>query len=122
MVGTMAKAGIPLPSSITFHYVKSQHFRVVHSDGILGGMTPRGLIHYVVFSERQAIPQSMTQSVGPDGRLGAVTGSAGKEGIVREMEVDVIMDRQNAKTFHEWLGERLAELEATQPEAKKSGD
>src|SRR3989442_6878794 len=45
------------PQDVTFHYIKSSQFRVVHADGIIGGVTPRGLIHIAVFSERPAIPQ-----------------------------------------------------------------
>ncbi len=111
-----------VPNSVTFHYIKSQQFRVVHSDGIIGSVTPRGLIHYVVYSERQAIPQSMTHTLDDGNKVGDVVQSIGKGGIVREMEVDVIMDPQTAKMFHKWLGDRLAALDANKPATSEKGN
>ncbi len=102
----------PLPSTVTFHYVKSSFFRVIHADGIIGCVTPRSLIHYAIFSERQAIPQTITQNISQDGVVGEAVARTGKEGIVREMEADVMMSLEMAKSFHQWLGDRVKELEA----------
>jgi hypothetical protein len=35
----------------------------------------------------------------------------GKEGIIRESEVGIVLDLPVAKVFSEWLRERVAELE-----------
>ena len=43
--------------ALRFFYIKAYNFRVVHVDGVIGGITPKGLLHLAVFSERAAIPQ-----------------------------------------------------------------
>jgi hypothetical protein len=115
----MAETNKP-PSAVTFHYVKANHFRVIHGDGIIGCVTPRALIHFAVFSERQAIPQTMTHTLSPDGKLGEMTSATGKDGIVRELETDVFMNLDTARTFHQWLGERVKELENIVPQPGKN--
>ena len=98
------------PTQLTFHYIKSSQFRVIHVDGMIGGITPRGLLHIAMYSERPAIPQLVVQEVSPEGRLGAEKSRIGKDGVAREVEVDLMFDEEVAKAFHDWLGERLKEL------------
>ena len=107
----MADSNKSSPSSVTFHYSKSSYFRVIHADGIIGCVTPRALIHCAIFSERQAIPQTITQEVSPEGIIGEVTGHTGKEGIVRELEADVLMNLDTAKALHKWIGDRVKEFQ-----------
>jgi hypothetical protein len=97
------------PTSIKFHYIKSAQFRVIHVDGMIGGLTPRAGIHIALYSERPAIPQQTVQALKEDGTLGdeVVDRRVGKEGVVREMEVDAIMDADVARALHAWLGEQL---------------
>lgn len=99
------------PQRLRFHYIKSQSFRVVHVDGALGGVTPRGLIHCAVYSERAAIPQTTEHDLSAEGRLGDVVSQEGKEGIVRELDVDLIMTMQTAIDLRDWLNARIGELE-----------
>jgi len=96
--------------SITFHYLKNPQFRVVHVDGGLGGITPRGLIHFAVYSERPAIPQTQTQAISPEGTLGEPMTAETKEGIVRELDVDLVMTKQTAVEIRDWLDRRIEEL------------
>jgi hypothetical protein len=57
-------------NKISFDYLKSQFFRVLHADGAIGGITPSGCIHCSFYSERQAIPQRQTFMLNEDGSLG----------------------------------------------------
>ena len=41
------------PTRVRFHYLKSQLWRVVHVDGAIGGITPRGMIHAALYSEEE---------------------------------------------------------------------
>src|SRR5262245_56341008 len=100
------------PQRIRFHYIKSNLFRVVHVDGALGSVTPRGLIHCAIYSERAAIPQSTEQDISPEGRLSDVVSREGKEGIVREVDVDLIMTKETAVEIRDWLSARIKELES----------
>ncbi len=100
------------PQEITFHYIKSNHYRVVHADGAWGGITPRGLIQINFYSERQAIAR---QTVHP--LQGETLGEEIRErrqsrnGPVREIEVGAIMDLSSARSLRKWLDEKIGELE-----------
>src|SRR5690348_16275464 len=92
---------------VLFHFVRSQHFRVVHADGAVGAPTPRGLISFSLYSERQVDPDSVVQALLPDGTLSSVTDASGPYGILRELEIGVVMDEASAAAFHQWLGQQL---------------
>ena len=91
------------PKSLKFFYLKNAQFRVVHVDGAIGGITTRGLIHMAVYSERPAIPQAHVQDITPEGTLSQPHDSEGKEGIVRELDVDLMMTKQTAIELRDWL-------------------
>ena len=109
------------PDRVSFHYIKSPQFQAVHVDGAIGGLTPRGLLHAAIYAERVAIPTSTTQPVLADGRLGDEIQSerVGKEGVVRELQVDLMMDLNAAQSLYKWLGDNLSKLEALLKEEKK---
>ena len=88
------------PDAQSTHYIKGQYFRVIHADGAYGGTTQRGYLHATFFNERKAIPREM---IGGD-----VVDTRG--GIVRELEVDVVMDINTAVEFHRWLTRHLETL------------
>jgi hypothetical protein len=102
------------PKRVVFHYIKSTQFRVIHGDGVIGGITPSGLIHFAVYNERPAIPQMVVQRV-EAGRLGEEEQKVGREGIVRELEADVIVSLQLAKGIRDWLSRQIADLERKLP-------
>lgn len=97
-----------LPSSVTQNYIKSQFFRVVHADGAVGGFTPRGGIFMSLFSERAPLPDVTVQAV-ENGQLGQeiIEQRKGSEGIIRELEVGVLMDVNMAESLVAWLQERI---------------
>jgi hypothetical protein len=101
---------------LRFYYVKSPQFRVIHAEGVIGGVTPRGYIHFALFSERPALPQVVVQTLDDNGRLGQEVSREGKEGIVREMEVDIMADLKAAVSIRDWLTDRIVELSKLQEE------
>jgi hypothetical protein len=102
-----------IPDKIELHYLKSTHYRVVHADGVYGGVTPRGLIHVNFFSERHPIPQKVTHRVTPDSKLGDEIEREGRSGLIREVEVGAVIDVEVAKSFVQWLQEKIAIIEKT---------
>jgi hypothetical protein len=100
-----------VPQQVVFHYIKSTFFRVAHADGVIGGITPRGPIHISFYSERPAIPQSTEQAILETGALGEITAQTGREGIVREMDIDIIITRQVAADLRDWLAQRIEDLD-----------
>ena len=100
-----------IPNSVAFHYIKSKSFRVVHCDGVWGGPTPRGYMAISFYSERHPIPRILTHEVTREGVVGSESGRDIRDGIVREVEVEVVMDLQMARDVVKWLQEHIATLE-----------
>jgi len=96
------------PKTVPFHYIKSNQFRVIHTDGALGNITPSGLIFIGLFSERGAIPQMMVHDI-TEGQVGAehLEERVSKKGIVREVEVGATMSIETATTIITWLQEKI---------------
>ena len=120
------KTGDQLPSSVTLHYIKSNYFRVVHADGAMGGFTPRGHLFFSLYSERAPLPDVTVQAVEGTGQLGQeiVEKRQGSEGILRELEVGVVMDLAVAKALVTWLEDRIKILEQLQSDTagRKEGE
>jgi|SRR5271156_1348619 len=96
------------PTAVPFHYIKSNQFRVLHSDGAIGSVTPSGLIFMGFYSERAAIPQVLVHEITEGGQVRAEPDERiGKKGIVREIEVGAIMSAEVATTLVAWLQERI---------------
>jgi hypothetical protein len=93
---------------IEFDFIKSNYFRVIKADGAFGGLTPSGSIHMALYSERQAIPTKVIHKL-EGGKLGPEIRERreGRQGIVREVEVDVILDPQQAVLLRDWLTDKI---------------
>jgi hypothetical protein len=102
---------VPKQDRIEAHYQKSNFFRVVHADGAFGGPTPRGLVNIAFYSERTALPRRTAIPV-VNGVPGPEEILESKSGVLRELEIDVIMDLAVAVSFHAWLGKVIAEAQS----------
>lgn len=101
-----------MPEKFDFNYIKSNYFRVVHSDGVIGNLTPKNDIFVGFFNERHSLPDKVSFEITPEGELGKekerVTTS---EGIFREVEVGVVIDLEQAKTIVVWLSGMINQAE-----------
>ena len=113
------------PQRVLFHYIKSPAFHTLHADGVIGGVTPRADLHLAFYVERLPLPNQTQHAIHEDGTLGPELRHLRvcKEGIVREMLVDITMDAITAEALHGWLGrhlemlrKRLSDLEAVSTE------
>lgn len=104
-------------NAVKFHLVKGNFFRVIHADGVVGGITPSREIFLSLFNERDAIPQLIEQAINADGSLGEEIKRSGKEGIVREIEVGVMLNVKTAKLIADWLLKQAEILAASEPES-----
>lgn len=115
-----------VPQAITFHHIKSNFFRVIHADGVWGGVTPHLQIQMAFFSERLPIPEIVKHTITPDGQLGkeVVADRVTREGVVREIEASVVVSLEVAKVLRAWLDEKiqLAESVAVNNNQKESSD
>ena len=93
---------------VNFDYVKGQYFRVIHTDGAIGGVTPRGLIHMSLYSERHPIPRRTVHAI-EEGKLAdeIMHERTVRDAIVRELDVDVIMTIDAAESLSNWLREKV---------------
>jgi hypothetical protein len=107
-----------LPTSVQFHYIKGNLFRVIHSEGAIGGVTPNRDIFVSLFNERAALPQLIEFEVLPEGKLGKEIKRVGKEGIVREMEIGILMNANSAKNLADFLLSQVKLLEESEPASK----
>ena len=102
------EAGVPLEVAIDF--IKSNLFRVIHVDGVWGGVTSSAAVHMAMYSERPALPQRIVHKVGSDFTLGdevpekRITRDAV---LIREVEAEVVMSVDTARALHLWLGDKL---------------
>ena len=113
---------------ITFRFLKSQYFRVIHADGVFGGITHQGKMSVAFFSERTPFPDLLVQEFNETtGVLGREVARTGSDGILREIEACVMMDLDTAQSFLEWLqrhidiARRLQGTEAAKVEGSKDG-
>jgi len=105
--------------TIDFDYIKSNQFRVVHADGIHGGVSPNGcFIQMAFFSERAPIPKRETFKLGAD-KLGDKVGTEQRDAVVREVEVEILMNISTAKSICKWMDEKIQQLEHIQTRLPK---
>jgi hypothetical protein len=112
-----------LPPEIAFDYIKGAFFRVVHADGVTGGIAPSGNIHMAFFSERGPIPQREVRSLNSDGIPGNLVPdkSIVRPAVVREVDVDVVMSLRVAEAIRDWLDRMTTELKKATTPSEKGG-
>lgn len=93
---------------IKFDYIKSNYFRVIHVDGVSGGITPNFDIHVAFWNERPPIPKHVEYEVLSNGEV--IEKIDGTEAIVREVEVSMILNAETAQIIIEWLQNQLEEI------------
>lgn len=99
---------------VRFDYIKSNYFRVIHVDGIQGGNCPgRDLIQMAAWSERWPIPRQSVFPISPEGALGEeiLPERVTRDAIVREVEVELLMNIATARVIRDWLNDRIEEYE-----------
>jgi hypothetical protein len=97
--------------TITFDYVKSNYYRVVHVNGVVGSLTPTGDIHMGAWSQRGPYPQRVTHSITAEGELGQELDRETRQAIVREVEVGIVFSAGVALQVAEWLQGQVALLQ-----------
>jgi hypothetical protein len=101
------------PKRIRFSYIKSNFFRVIHVDGAVGAPAPTGFIRMTLYNERIAVPPATVHQISAEGGVGAELREerVTKDGIVREMETDVVLTREAAVMLQNWLAGQIVKLD-----------
>lgn len=107
-----------LPTKVQFHFLKSPLYRTIHVDGAFGGVTPRGLLNLLLFSERFPIPDVTLHAVTAEGGIGPelLDDRQSRSGVVRELEVGAVMTLGAARALREWLDRHITRLEELEAE------
>ena len=113
------KIAITELKEINFDYIKSNHFRVIHVDGAHGGIAPKGnKIQVALFSERNAIPRRETFAIDKH-KLTDLKKKEGREAVVREVEVEALMDLETAISIKNWLSDKIEFIENINKQEKR---
>src|SRR5271165_1381549 len=73
----------PATDEVAFDYIKAPDFRIVWVDGLVGGITPHGMIHCALYAERHAIPRRQVFKI--ESASGQGTGLLGPEILERQI-------------------------------------
>ena len=106
------------PIKLDAHYVKSSHYRTIHADGVWGGITPQLNIQMAFYSEHHPIPEIVHYEVKPGEPLKEVKRTA-SEGVVREVEAEMIVSLELAESVVRWLNGKIEEVKKFQKEAER---
>ncbi|MGD0843910.1 MAG: hypothetical protein ABSA06_06030 [Geobacteraceae bacterium] len=102
---------------LKFKYIFDYGYNPVYANGAHGGVSPRGELVMNFYLERMALPESITHEINPNGTIGSETAAEPADlahSMVRFIEAGVVMNYQNARELHLWLGERVKEMEAVE--------
>lgn len=98
--------------TIEFHYLKSNAFRVLHVDGVYGGISPDGKINLSVYNQRRPIPKKITHELEGNILGDEITEKReSKQGVIRELEANLVMDATTAIALRDWLNEKIDQAE-----------
>jgi hypothetical protein len=81
----------PDGQAIDIYYKKTRHHRTSYVDGVWIGITPQLEVQLAFFKDLQPMPDYVTHAVLPEGGLGAERARVTQKGIVREVEVTLVM-------------------------------
>ncbi|HXP88146.1 MAG TPA: hypothetical protein VN841_25675 [Bryobacteraceae bacterium] len=100
------------PDHIKFDFLKSNYFRSIHADGVWGGINGHLEVVMAFFSERPAIPQQITLPI-KDGKFGDELENkrVGRDAVIRDVEVSITMNVEVARSFRQWLDEKIKAIE-----------
>ena len=99
---------------LPIHFVKSTCFRVIHANGVWYGGDNQGNLHMTFFNERNPIPKTMVVNLDERGAVISedLSKRDSKQGIVREVEVDIVLSMQVAIELYQTLGENIKAIQA----------
>src|SRR5262249_12595328 len=103
------------PDKLDFHYRRGPNFRTVHADGIWAAISPRGGIQMAFFTQSYSIPEIATHAITEEGAVGKEINRYEQRGVVRELEINVVMDLADAESYVALLQERIQQAKGELP-------
>lgn len=111
------------PETVTFHYLKSPTFRTLFAHGAAVGGSTRGEVVLTPYIERVPIPTQVVHELSEvtmdggvtRGKIGDQLSQVSREGIVREMDVSLILPPAVAEEIGRLLIEKAREARISAP-------
>lgn len=107
---------------ITFKYVIPENLRDCWSNGVWGGVTPRGEINMHFFNERAALPNSEAYEIDEDGKLKTPPEIDKGGDIVRMIQASITIDVTTAIKIKNWLDDRIKYIESHDDKEKDGNE
>lgn len=98
------------PSEVQFFFEYDKDYRIVATNGVWGGITPRADIQLDFFVERLGVPESIVNKVTEEGRLGGEISREPPKRVVRRLQVGVLMSLEDAELLEKFLTERIKDV------------
>jgi hypothetical protein len=98
-------------------FIKSNYFRVVHADGVWGGLTPQNEIHMAVWNGRNPFPRRLNFKIKENGEIEDLPSEIRCDQI-RELEVGIVMSIEVARSIRQWLDGIIGVVELTSSQNK----
>lgn len=92
-------------ANINIFYEKTNQYRTIYTDGLVGGITPTNDINLNFYATRNSIPKCVTHKISPDGEvdINGIKSDDSTKGIIREIEVGVYMNKNTARDIYKFL-------------------
>lgn len=97
---------------VTFVYRHSGGYRQVPANGVFGGLTTQGDFRMEFYLEAPEIPAEVRHRITEDQRLDEeLSRTPAERRIVRDLQVGILMSRDQARSLADWIHGKLAEYE-----------
>lgn len=107
---------------VRIKYKFPEDYNPLYVNGAYGGPGPRGELVVNFYLERTPVPREETYSVTQDGRLSDNPVSRNPEDLqyqfIRFVQAGIVVNLQDAKRIHDWLGKHIETLEAVANKGK----
>src|SRR5574341_2297739 len=111
----MAEETKKMPTEVHFFFEYDKDYRIVAANGVWIGITPRGDIHLDFFVERLGIPESTTNKITEDGRLGDEINRQPKDKLTRRLQVGVLLSLEHVESMVNFLTTKIADMKKIKP-------
>jgi uncharacterized alpha/beta hydrolase family protein len=90
---------------IEIFYEKNPLYRTIFVDGAIGNATPTGSFNLTFYATRKTLPKSVKHEISTDGSVSPIGKASddSKNGIIREIEVGMYMNKDTAKELYKFL-------------------
>lgn len=108
---------------VRFVFKEADDFKLVHINGVWGGVSPRGELVCNFFFEHTQVPEEEIRFVDEEGALTEKSKrKPSKPIVVRELRVGISMAKEQAVSVANWMLEKVKEFKQFQVEANEKDE